>query len=46
MSAEDPIEQKPPSEPLWLVRFVFILVLVGFAAFLAREGRNFLHSLP
>lgn len=33
-------------EPVWLVRVVLLLVLVGFAAFLAREGRNFLHVLP
>lgn len=33
-------------EPVWLVRIVFVLVLVGFAAFLARELWNFLHVLP
>lgn len=45
---------KPPAdpprrafeEPVWLVRAVLILFLVGFAAFLARELRNFLSVLP
>ena len=29
-----------PREPLWLVRIVLVLFLVGFAAFLAREVAN------
>jgi hypothetical protein len=33
-------------EPVWLVRAVLALFLVGFAAFLAREISNFVHSLP
>lgn len=33
-------------EPVWLVRAVLVLFLVGFAAFLARELRNFLSVLP
>ena len=42
----------PPSrpdrveEPVWLVRAVILLFLVGFAAFLAREVRNFASVLP
>ena len=34
------------SEPVWLVRTVLFLFLVGFAAFLAREVANFVRSLP
>lgn len=34
------------TEPVWLVRAVLVLFLIGFAAFLARELRNFLSSLP
>jgi len=33
-------------EPVWLVRAVLVLFLVGFAAFLAREVRAFLDALP
>lgn len=33
-------------EPVWLVRIVLALFLVGFAAFLAREVANFVQSLP
>jgi hypothetical protein len=33
-------------EPVWLVRAVLFLFLVGFAAFLAREAANFVRSLP
>ena len=33
-------------EPVWLVRIVLVLFLVGFAAFLAREVANFVQSLP
>ena len=35
-----------PQEPVWLVRFVLVLFLIGFAAFLAREVANFLDVLP
>lgn len=34
-----------PSEPVWLVRVVLLLFLVGFAAFLARETRSLLDAL-
>lgn len=34
----------PAREPVWLVRVVLVLFLVGFAAFLAREVYNFLHT--
>lgn len=33
-------------EPVWLVRLVFILFLVGFAAFLAREIVRFTGTVP
>ncbi|MEK6976450.1 MAG: hypothetical protein AABY18_08935 [Candidatus Thermoplasmatota archaeon] len=33
-------------EPVWLVRIVLVLFLVGFSAFLAREVSNFLTTLP
>ena len=33
-------------EPVWLVRIVLALFLVGFAAFLAREVANFVDVLP
>lgn len=33
-------------EPVWLVRAVLFLFLVGFAAFLAREVRAFLDAIP
>jgi hypothetical protein len=33
-------------EPVWLVRAVLVLFLVGFAAFLAREVSNLVRSLP
>lgn len=36
----------PAQEPVWLVRAVLVLFLVGFAAFLAREVANFVRSLP
>jgi hypothetical protein len=36
-------EERGPREPVWLVRAVLVLFLVGFAAFLAREVYNFLH---
>ncbi len=36
----------PWPEPVWLVRAVLVLFLIGFAAFLARELRTFLSSLP
>jgi len=44
-----PVEPAAPKprrieEPVWLVRVVLLLFLVGFAAFLAREVYNFLHS--
>jgi hypothetical protein len=32
-------------EPVWLVRLVLVLFLVGFAAFLAREVQRFLSWL-
>lgn len=32
-------------EPVWLVRIVLVLFLVGFAAFLAREVAAFVASL-
>jgi hypothetical protein len=32
-------------EPVWLVRAVLVLFLVGFAAFLAREVYRFVQSL-
>ena len=35
----------PPREPLWLVRIVMVLFLVGFAAFLAREVRGLLDAV-
>jgi hypothetical protein len=38
----DPDER---AEPVWLVRVVLILFLVGFAVFLAREVRNVIESL-
>ena len=31
---------------MWLVRFVLLLFLIGFAAFLAREVSNFVEVLP
>lgn len=37
---------RPVNEPVWLVRAVLFLVLVGFASFLAREVANFVRSLP
>ena len=39
--------QEPPRvrEPVWLVRAVLVLFLVGFASFLAREVYNFLRVL-
>lgn len=44
-----PSEQPPaPSrveEPVWLVRIVLVLFLVGFAAFLAREVYDFVQAL-
>ena len=36
----------PAEEPVWLVRAVLVLFLVGFAAFLAREVYGFVQSLP
>ena len=39
-------QREPPQEPLWLVRIVLMLVLVGFAAFLAREVATFRSVLP
>lgn len=33
-------------EPVWLVRIVLVLFLVGFAAFLAREVERFVSVLP
>lgn len=43
----EPIPEKVPvHEPVWLVRIVLVLFLVGFAAFLAREVANFVQSLP
>ena len=33
-------------EPVWLVRFVLVLFLIGFAAFLAREVANLRDVLP
>jgi hypothetical protein len=48
--AEAAVPDEPPAggaqEPVWLVRAVLILFLVGFAAFLAREIVNFMRSLP
>lgn len=32
-------------EPVWLVRIVLVLFLVGFAAFLAREARGLLDAV-
>ena len=42
-SAESP-RPDGPREPLWLVRIVLVLFLVGFAAFLAREVRGMLDA--
>jgi hypothetical protein len=36
--------KRPAQEPVWLVRLVLLLFLVGFASFLAREVYNFLHT--
>lgn len=36
---------RPVQEPVWLVRAVIVLFLLGFAAFLAREVRNLLAVL-
>ena len=33
------------AEPVWLVRIVFLLFLVGFAMFLGREAYLFLEAL-
>jgi hypothetical protein len=50
--ADAAVPEQPPSggrrvaEPVWLVRAVLFLSLVGFAAFLAREVANFVRSLP
>ena len=45
--AWEPVPEKAPvHEPVWLMRSVLVLFLVGFAAFLAREVRNFLQALP
>lgn len=41
----DPPEGRP-EEPVWLVRAVLVLFLVGFAAFLAREAALLVRSLP
>lgn len=41
-----PQERARLHEPVWLVRIVLVLFLVGFAAFLAREIRNFVSVLP
>lgn len=37
--------RRQPEEPVWLVRIVLVLFLVGFAAFLAREVYHFVNSL-
>lgn len=37
--------QPRAEEPVWLVRAVLLLFLVGFAAFLAREVYNFVQAL-
>jgi hypothetical protein len=42
-----PVREKAAvHEPVWLVRIVLVLFLVGFAAFLAGEVRSFLQALP
>lgn len=41
--ADRPAEARV-AEPVWLVRVVLVLFLVGFASFLAREFYNFLHA--
>jgi hypothetical protein len=46
MKEKASVEGEPPQEPVWLVRFVLVLFLIGFAAFLAREVRSFLQVLP
>lgn len=45
-AAGDTARRAAWTEPVWLVRAVLALFLVGFAAFLAREVRNFLSWLP
>ncbi len=40
VGAGDPVE-----EPVWLVRAVLVLFLIGFAAFLAREIRRVVESM-
>lgn len=45
--AGEPVQGKASvHEPVWLVRIVLALFLLGFAAFLAREVRSFLEALP
>lgn len=41
----EPPGPRAPREPVWLVRIVLVLFLVGFASFLAREIYNFLRVL-
>lgn len=41
----DPVKPRRLAEPVWLVRIVLVLFLVGFASFLAREVYNFLNTL-
>jgi hypothetical protein len=48
--AESPMARPPAAkprveEPVWLVRIVLLLFLVGFAAFLAREVYSFVQAL-
>ena len=47
VAVPSPPAPEPPRvrEPVWLVRAVLVLFLVGFAAFLAREVYNFLRVL-
>jgi hypothetical protein len=40
----EPERREPAGEPVWLVRTVIVLFLVGFAAFLAREVRGLLDA--
>ena len=42
----EPAAKPGTDEPVWLVRVVLVLFLIGFAAFLAREVYSFVQSLP
>ena len=43
--ASAPAASKRVEEPVWLVRAVLLLFLIGFAAFLAREVYSFVQAL-